>query len=142
MPKFRCGKSFGSVILLKNKKCGMVNKSVAWGIGEKEGRGKVEIVLKNKTKIQFTGKKTFLHTSFWFNCEIFIKCCAWMFCRMIYTVNHLTICSGRLRVACNQLVTQYPTTVVIGTYPVIVISPHTFNLSFLVGKIFLILLVM
>lgn len=57
MPKFRCGKSFGSVILLKNKKCGMVNKSVAWGIGEKEGRGKVGIVLKNKTKIQLTPER-------------------------------------------------------------------------------------
>lgn len=40
MPKFRCGKFFWSVILLKNKKCGMVNKSVAWGIGENEGGGK------------------------------------------------------------------------------------------------------
>ena len=121
----------------------MVNKSVASGIGEKEGRVKINCdsilcsELQNKTKIQFTGKKNVLHTSFQFNRGIFIKGWDWMFCHVIYTVNHLTICRGRLRGACNQLVT-HPTTVVIAPYPVIVMSPHGFNLSFLPIKIFLI----
>ena len=94
-----------------------------------------------KTKIQLTGKENVLHTSFQFNRGIFIKGWDWMFCHVMYTVNHLTICHGRLRGACNQLVT-HPTTVVIAPYQVIVMSPHGFNLSFLPIKIFLILLVM
>ena len=75
-----------------------------------------------------------MHTSFQFNRGIFIKGWDWMFCHVIYTVNHLTICRGRLRGACNQLVT-HPTTVVIAPNPVIVMSPHGFNLSFLPSNI-------